>query len=155
TVGRQGYRFRVAVDTDEPPPLAAGPIVGRQQDVERLEGWFQRAAHGTRQLVFVSGEVGIGKTTVVELFLAHCTAASGVRTGGGQCTEQCGGGERSLPLLEALWQLGHGPERDTILAVLRRYAPLWLMQLPGLVSETELERLQRQVAGVTPGRMQR
>ena len=39
--------------------------------------------------------------------------------------------------------------------MLRRYAPLWLVQLPGLVSEPELERLQRQVAGATPARMQR
>src|SRR5262249_11624939 len=39
--------------------------------------------------------------------------------------------------------------------VLQRYAPLWLVQLPGLVSEPELERLQRQVAGATPARMLR
>ena len=60
-----------------------------------------------------------------------------------------------LPFLEALWQLAHGPARDALLAVLRQYAPLWLVQLPGLVSEPELERLQRQVAGATPARMQR
>src|SRR5262245_40509261 len=49
TVAQQGYRFRVASETDEPPPLPAGPIVGRQPDVTRLEGWFQRALHSTRQ----------------------------------------------------------------------------------------------------------
>src|SRR5262247_4185227 len=155
TVAQQGYRFRVASDTEEPPPLTAGPIVGRQPDVPRLEGWFQRAIHGTRQLVFVSGDVGIGKTTVVDLFLARCAAASGVRIERGQCVEHYGEGEPYLPFLEALWQLSHGPERDAILAALRRYAPLWLVQLPGLVSEAELERLQRQVAGATQARMQR
>src|SRR5262249_22425742 len=61
----------------------------------------------------------------------------------------------SRPVFEALWQLGHGPAHDAVLAVLRRYAPLWLVQLPGLVSEPELERLQRQVAGATPARMLR
>src|SRR5215470_17508430 len=30
TVGHQGYRFHVAGDTDEPPPLTAAPLVGRQ-----------------------------------------------------------------------------------------------------------------------------
>src|SRR5262245_27376411 len=155
TVGHQGYRFRVASDTEEPPPRTAGPIVGRQPDVERLESWFQRAIYGTRQLVFVSGDVGIGKTTVVDLFLARCAAASGVRIGRGQCVEHYGEGEPYLPFFEALWQLSHGPERDALLAVLRRYAPLWLVQLPGLVSESELERLQRQVAGATQARMQR
>src|SRR5215475_8308825 len=76
TVAQQGYRFHVAGDTAEPPPLSAAPIVGRQADVARLEAWFQRAAHGTRHVVFVSGDVGIGKTTVVDLLLARCAAAS-------------------------------------------------------------------------------
>ena len=39
--------------------------------------------------------------------------------------------------------------------MLRRYAPLWLVQLPGLVSEPELERLQRRLHGTTPARMLR
>jgi DNA-binding winged helix-turn-helix (wHTH) protein len=155
TVAQQGYQFRVASDTEEPPPQTAGPIVGRQPVVERLEAWFQRAIHGARQLVFVSGDVGIGKTTVVDLFLAHLAAGSDVRIGRGQCVEHYGEGEPYLLFLEALWQLAHGPAQDTLLAVLRRYAPLWLVQLPGLVSEPELERLQRQVAGATPARMQR
>src|SRR5262245_32233863 len=97
TVAQQGYRFRVASETDEPPPLPAGPIVGRQPDVTRLEGWFQRALHSTRQLVFVSGDVGIGKTTVVDVFLARCAAGSGGRIGRGQCVEHAGEGEPYLP----------------------------------------------------------
>src|SRR5262249_3719846 len=109
TVSQQGYRFRVAGDTDEPPPLTAGPIVGRQPDVEVLESWIQRAIHGTRHLVFVSGDVGIGKTRVVDLFLARCAAASGVWIGRGQCVEHYGEGEPYLPFLEALWQLTHSP----------------------------------------------
>jgi DNA-binding winged helix-turn-helix (wHTH) protein len=40
TVEPQGYRFRVRGATDEPPPLAAGLIVGRQQAIARLEDWF-------------------------------------------------------------------------------------------------------------------
>jgi hypothetical protein len=155
TVEPQGYRFRVRGATDEPPPLAAGPIVGRQPDVAQLEAWFQRATHGTRQLVFVSGDVGMGKTTVVEQFLAQCAAGDAGRIGRGQCAEHYGEEEPYLPVFEALWQLGRGPARDTVLAGLRRYAPLWLVQLPGLVSEPELERLQRQVAGATPARMRR
>jgi predicted ATPase len=129
--------------------------VGRQQEIARMEDWFQRATQGTRQLVFVSGDVGIGKTTVVDRFLAHCAAGSVGRIGRGQCAEHYGEGEPYLPVFEALWQLSRGPARDAILAVLQRYAPLWLVQLPGLVSEPELERLQRQVAGATPARMLR
>jgi predicted ATPase len=42
-----------------------------------------------------------------------------------------------------------------VVAAVRRYAPMWLVQLPGLVSEPELERLQRQVQGATRARMVR
>ena len=119
TVGRQGYRFLGRRRPGGPPPLTAGPLVGRQGEVEALAGWFQRAAHGTRQLVFVSGEAGVGKTTVVELFLARLAAGSGVRIARGQCVEHYGEGEPYLPFLEALGRLGRGPERD---AVLRRAA---------------------------------
>src|SRR5215831_5986132 len=120
TVEPQGYRFRMGGAPEDPPPLTAGPIVGRQQEVARLEDWFQRAAAGTRQLVFVSGDVGIGKTTVVDRFLAHCAAGNAGRIGRGQCAAHYGEGEPYLPFFEALWQLSHGPERDAILAVLQR-----------------------------------
>ena len=36
------------------------------------------------------------------------------------------------------------------MTVLRRYAPLWLVQLLGVLSEAELEQLQRQVQGRAP-----
>jgi predicted ATPase len=155
TVGRQGYRLLGGGDLEGPPALMAGPLVGRQGEVAALEEWFQRAAHGTRQLVFVNGEAGVGKTTVVELFLARLAAGSWVWTARGQCVEHYGEGEPYLPFLEALGRLGHRPERDAILTVLRRYAPMWLANLPGLVSETELERLQGRLHGLTPARMLR
>jgi hypothetical protein len=138
-----------------PLPDTAGPIVGRQREVDALEGWFQRAATGDRQLVFVSGEVGIGKTTVLDLWLARCVTERDVRMARGQCVEHAGEGEPYLPLLDALGQLGRGPAGGELLAVLRRYAPMWLMQLPGLVREPELAQLQRQVQGATPARMLR
>src|SRR5712691_3862817 len=50
TVGGQGYRFLVPGDGSAPPAVAAGPIVGRQHEVDALETWFQRAAIGDRQL---------------------------------------------------------------------------------------------------------
>jgi DNA-binding winged helix-turn-helix (wHTH) protein len=66
TVGRQGYRFRLAGTLDGLPSVTAGPIVGRQHELHLLEKWLQHAATGTRQLVFVSGDVGVGKTTVID-----------------------------------------------------------------------------------------
>jgi predicted ATPase len=71
------------------------------------------------------------------------------------CVEQHGEGEPYLPLLEALAQLGRGPGGADVLAALRRYAPLWLGQLPGLLTESELARPQPHVHGATPARMLR
>jgi predicted ATPase len=155
TVGRQGYRFLVGGDPKFPPPLMGGPIVGRHGEVEALERWLQRAVHGARQLVLVSGEAGIGKTTVIDVWLARLAAGRRVRMVRGQCVEHYGDGEPYLPVLEALGQLGRAPGHQEVLAALRRYAPMWLAQLPGLVSEVELERLQRQVHGATAARMLR
>ncbi len=155
TVGQEGYCFLAGGDLESLPLPTPGPLVGRQREVERLEGWFQRAASGQRQIGFISGEVGIGKTTVVKLFSSRLAARSGVRVGHGQCVEHYSEGEPYLPWLEALGRLARGPGGSEVLAAMRRYAPMWLIQLPGMVSELELERLQRQVQGATPARMVR
>jgi predicted ATPase len=155
TVGRQGYRWLVGGDLEGHPPWPADLLVGRRGEVDLIDGWGQQAAHGTRQLVFVSGEAGIGKTTVVAMGLARLAAGGEVRTARGQCVEHTGEGEPYLPFLEALGQLGQGPARDAVRAVLGRYAPLWLAQLPGLVSASELDRLQGRLYGATPARMLR
>jgi hypothetical protein len=155
TVGQEGYRFLGGGELEPVLPPTPGPLVGRQREVARLEGWFERAAGGQRQLGFVSGEAGVGKTTVVELWLGRLAARGGVRVGRGQCVEPYGGGEPYLPWFEVLGRLARGPGGAAVVAALRRYAPMWLVQLPGLVSELEVERLQRQVQGATPARMVR
>jgi predicted ATPase len=155
TVGQEGYRFLVGGEPAMPPPLKTGPIVGRQREVAILEQWFQRAASGHPQIGFVNGEVGIGKTTVVDLFLDRLAAGGGMRVMRGQCVEQYGEGEPYLPLLGALGRFIWGYDGAPLIAALRRYAPMWLEQFPGLITDTELERLLRQVQRATPARMLR
>ncbi|MEE9146540.1 MAG: AAA family ATPase [Candidatus Tectomicrobia bacterium] len=153
TVGGQGYRFLQGGDALS--LQAAGPVVGRQGDVDQLKERFGRAAGGERQFVLLSGEPGIGKTTVVELFLARMAEREGVRVGQGQCVVHYGDGEAYRPLLEALGRLGRGPDGSEVIRVLQRFAPMWLVQLPALVGGADIERLQRQVQGATRARMVR
>jgi predicted ATPase len=45
-------------------------MVGRETELAKLHGWLEKALRGERQVVFVTGEPGIGKTSVVQAFLA-------------------------------------------------------------------------------------
>lgn len=166
TVGRRGYRFigpvagrppaGISGRASSPPPVLSAPpmsLVGREVELGRLEQAYARAAQGQRQVVFVTGEPGIGKTTVVDAFVASLGAEVGVSRG--QCVEQYGVGEAYLPVLEVLSRLGRGVRSGEVLGVLAQYAPTWLMQLPALVRPEEAEALQRQVAGATKERMLR
>ena len=130
-------------------------MVGRQGEVEWLRERWLWAMEGRRQFGVLSGEAGIGKTTVVDLFVASLpTRVRGGARAGAMC-RHLRRGEPYLPMLEALGQVGQSPHREALLSVLQRYAPTWLVHLPGLLGDGERERLQRQLAGVTPARMLR
>ena len=133
----------------------AKPIVGRTREITYLEQCLETALTGERQVVFVSGEPGIGKTTIVESFLVRLCANPDVRPGHGRCIEQYGAGEAYLPLLEAGTRLCQGPEGEQSIDLLRQYAPTWLVQLPGVISDAEWEQVQRRVQGSNRERMLR
>jgi predicted ATPase len=75
--------------------------------------------------------------------------------GRGQCIEQYGVGEGYLPILTALEHLCREPGHERLLSLLRQHAPLWLVQLPFVLSLQEREQLQREVQGATRERMLR
>jgi len=131
------------------------PFVGREQELGRLHECFTRAQRGECQIMFLFGEPGIGKTTLVDRFLDQVREDGKVRIGHGQCVEHYGPGEAYLPLLEAFGQLYREPGGEQVLAVLRRHAPTWLAQMPGLLKAGDLEAVQRQGPGVNRERMLR
>ena len=108
-----------------------------------------------RQLVFVTGEPGIGKTALVDAFLARIDRTDLLRVGRGQCVEQYGAGEAYLPVLEALGRLGREPRGDEVVRVLKQHAPTWLVQLPALLGDQDLEAVHRRAHGATRERMLR
>lgn len=129
--------------------------MGREAKLRQLHGWFAQAQRGARQVVFVTGEVGIGKTTVVEACLASLAGDPALWLTWGQCLQHYGAGEAYLPVLDALGRLCRGPEGAHVLALLAQQAPTWLLQLPALLSATELEAVQRRALGATRERMLR
>jgi len=149
------------------------PVVGREAELAQLHRLFDNALRGERQMVFVTGEPGIGKTTLVETFLGEARGlrletssstppASSLKPlapsfwlGRGQCVEQHGAGEAYLPLLEALGRIGRAPDGEQFITILQQHAPTWLVQMPALVGAEQLETLQRRVLGATRERMLR
>jgi DNA-binding winged helix-turn-helix (wHTH) protein/tetratricopeptide (TPR) repeat protein len=151
TVSRRGYRFIAAANVPVALSSASGAsIIGRTQPLERLRTAWQQASGGTRRIVWIAGEAGVGKTTLIERFAAE---VGDERCAHGQCVEQYGAGEPYLPFLEALTALS---KRDRALPdLIRTVAPTWLMQLPWLCSADEREALRRELAGSGQGRMLR
>ena len=165
TVPRRGYRWRGALPTTAPLPAPAAsqpaaprppPLpIGREAEVTQLQQWLAQARGGVRQVGFVTGEAGIGKTTVVDAFLAQVAQAPDLWLARGQCVESYGAGEAYLPVFEALGQLGRGPDGAQLVARLAQQAPTWLVQMPALLAADALEAVQRRVLGATRERMLR
>jgi len=160
---RRGYRFVARIQPlsapREPDDTSARPepaplVVGREAELVELRACLQQALGGTRQIVFVTGESGIGKTTLIELFLAEA-GRDRLRIAQGRCIETHGAGEAYLPLLEAMTHLCREPGNQAVTHLLRQHAPMWLTQMPAVLRAPELRALRQETAGVTRERMLR
>ncbi|MFQ6024330.1 MAG: winged helix-turn-helix domain-containing protein [Acidiferrobacterales bacterium] len=136
---------------------APGPtdLVGREAELTQLHEWLVTTLRGKRQVGFISGENGIGKTKLVDAFVARAATEADPWIGHGQCIDQYGAGEAYLPVLEALGRLCRGAEGEYFIALLRQHAPSWLVHMPALLSTDEREALQRTAGGATRDRMLR
>ena len=99
TLPRRGYQFIAAVTEVERPqaPLvnrAQTRLVGRERELVVLRDCLRRIWKGQRQIVFITGEPGIGKTALVDEFLRKAGAEEpSLRIARGQCVEGYGGAE--------------------------------------------------------------
>lgn len=151
-VGRRGYRLVVASDGDDHNTRSW--LFGREREWKLLQRALARSGQGLRQAVLVHGEPGIGKTTLLQHFVEDARCA-GARVAFTQCVELTGSIEPYLPILEILGRLCDGGERAEALAVLERWAPSWLLQMPGLIDEELAQRLHRRVPSPNRDRMLR
>jgi DNA-binding winged helix-turn-helix (wHTH) protein len=171
TVTRRGYRFiaplslsvRLKPDAARPlnAPLAASRPgscphlwVGREAALATMDRLFERAARGERQIVFVTGEGGIGKTTFAEM-LVERMSRRGACLLAGRCIEHFGTDEAFLPLNEALSDGCGGSNGPLLVEMLREHAPTWLAQMPGLIEGPDRAALQSNVFGASRERMLR
>ena len=157
TVHGRGYRFLAPVQEGgqgTPGPAALPAPIGREAELQRLAALLELAAAGRRQVVFVTGESGIGKTTLVEAFAEGAGRRDGLLVARGQCLEHRGTPEPYLPILDALARLCR-EQGEALVALLSRVAPTWLVQMPALGGADDREDLERRALGGTRERMLR
>jgi len=179
TVHRRGYRLigDIRCDRGGPPGEDGARAVarhggdqpgrapvGRAPALQQLQDCWAAARRGRRQVVFITGEAGIGKTTLVDAFLESLcpvpyressSAPISALIGRGHCLDEYGNTEAYLPVLEALEDVLRAPGSDALCEVLRRCAPSWLVQLPWLVRDDDTPRLQNDLPWRTRERMLR
>jgi predicted ATPase len=129
--------------------------VGRDLAIAQLQDRLHVMLRHQRQVLFITGEPGIGKTALVDEFQRSAAAeVTGLHIARGQCIEGYGGKEAYYPMLKALSELC-AVGGDSIVQTLAMQAPTWLIQFPALLKPERRQILQREVAGATAGRMLR
>lgn len=148
------------------PASTERKTVGREKELAELRAGLVEVEGGRGLLLCVAGEPGIGKTTLVEDFLADVSASGDwCRVARGRCSERLAGAEAYLPLLEALDSLlrhegsislaqtmrfGTGSIGQTM----RQLAPTWYAQVAPLSSDNpSAERLIADLKSASQERM--
>ena len=159
TLHRRGYRFvaRVSLKEKNSPSVVSlpqvtdnGPFVGRETAIQDMLRIWAKVEQGSRQMLFVTGEAGIGKTTIISGLLRNIPAHS--RTWG-QCIQHFGVGEPYEPLLDGITRLCRQSGGAKVISAIERYGPTWLAQLPALLTPERYVALRQNVAGTTRERM--
>jgi adenylate cyclase len=100
--------------------------VGREKELAGLRAAFHSAITDHGLLLCVTGEPGIGKTTLVEDFLGELLSdARRCCVGRGRCSERLAGAEAYVPWLEALESLLRCECGEAVARAMRLLAPTW------------------------------
>ena len=131
--------------------------VGREAERTILRGSFESAAAGRGLLVCVTGEPGLGKTTLVEDFLGELAAGDRPHAlARGRCSERLAGTEAYLPFLEALDSLIQGASGAAAAQMMKVVAPTWYVQLVSLAAgDPALARVLEEAKGASQERRKR
>jgi|GEM_PF-784089 len=108
-----------------------GGVIGREVELEALAEGFDAAKAGRASLICVSGEPGIGKTTLIEAFLRGLSGSQAHSVALGRCSERLAGAEAYLPLLDAIDDLLHDDRSQATLSAFQKLAPTWGQMLSG------------------------
>ena len=105
------------------PGVASPSLVGRADELQRLEAALTEAADGHGSTVLIAGEAGIGKTRLASE-LGDRAREAGATVLSGRCIDLVGSGLPYLPLVEALRPLRGSPALADVSSSLRELSRL-------------------------------
>ncbi len=115
-------------------------LVGRSQELDALNNLLQLAGDGHRQIVFLTGDAGIGKTALLDAFCESLDPSTPVQVARGQGVQGIAHREEYYPVMEALAALCASSSGEQACAILARLAPSWLAALGRPVSSSATMR---------------
>jgi predicted ATPase/DNA-binding winged helix-turn-helix (wHTH) protein len=145
---KRGYVFLAAVaETGNGRPMIAAlpavpkngahgavhrELVGREKELSALWGCVEDLAGRTRQVALISGDVGMGKSALMDTFAREWSETGKIAIARGQCVQGMAAREQYYPVLEALAHLCASEDGERACRILARIAPEWL---PGAARE--------------------
>jgi predicted ATPase/DNA-binding SARP family transcriptional activator len=102
----------------DPDRILKAELVGREEEISRMQRAFNQTRNGQRRIIFTSGEPGIGKTRLARDFAHWCEETQHATVLWGHCYEMSG-------------LLPYQPIADAISAHIRDSSPEKLRSLPG------------------------
>jgi predicted ATPase len=127
TIPKRGYRFLAVVSDASRANGQASPrsLVGREVELTFLLTHLDRVRKAERSTIFITGEPGIGKTTLIDTFCAQVCHDQNMRVARGQSIEGFGGKESFYPVREALNDLCSSDDGKAR-TLLASAAPSWM-----------------------------
>src|SRR5215475_3897028 len=137
TIPKTGYRFIAPVRVIDYQPPANVPhtastrtsnrVVGREPERDTLRRAYDQARQGHGGIVCISGDVGLGKTTLIDAFLDDLIRdGQTFHLSRGRCSESFAESEPFMPWIESLRTLASEPAIGTVMA---KAAPSWYREI--------------------------
>ena len=110
-----------------------GTLVGREGDLDRLHNAYQLALEGGGSMLTISGDPGMGKTSLAEVFLASVEPEALV--GRGRASERLAETDAFVPIFDTLDRLLLGTGESGVADIMRSIAPTWYVQVASELPE--------------------
>lgn len=137
TVPKTGYRFIAPLRTTLYQQAASAPrpvdsaalqhVVGREEEKLQLRRAYDLARDGHGGIIAVSGDIGLGKTALVDVFLQDLIQhGETFHLARSRCSESLIEGEPFMPWIEALSAIAKTPG---VAEVMQNSAPTWYREI--------------------------